>query len=53
MKGIKRSVEKGYLYSTVDFTSILNRKINDIFVEWDFEIDESPIILITEGEIKN
>lgn len=49
LKTIKRSLEKGYLHNTADFEAILNKKIHDIFVDWNFEQDESAIVIITEA----
>lgn len=42
----KRQLEKGLLQQNDDFDSILNADILDIFVDWDFELDNSVITFI-------
>ncbi|QOY36429.1 Na-translocating system protein MpsC family protein [Anaerobacillus isosaccharinicus] len=49
LKVIKRSLEKGYLHNSTNFEAILDKKVHDIFVDWDFELDESTIVIITEA----
>jgi uncharacterized protein YbcI len=42
----KRPLEKGILRQNDDYDEILNADILDIFVDWDFEKDNSIITLI-------
>jgi uncharacterized protein YbcI len=42
----KRNLEKRLLHSSSNFESILQTKVNDIFVDWDFFRDKSVIVLI-------
>lgn len=42
----KRNLEKRLLHNSNHFESILNTKVNDIFVDWDFGLDKSAIVLI-------
>ncbi|MEH7157687.1 Na-translocating system protein MpsC family protein [Neobacillus drentensis] len=42
----KRNLEKRLLHSSGNFESILNTKVSDIFVDWDFYRDRSIIVLI-------
>lgn len=42
----KRNLEKRLLHNSGNFESILNTKVNDIFVDWDFYRDKSVIVLI-------
>ncbi|QDP39321.1 Na-translocating system protein MpsC family protein [Radiobacillus deserti] len=43
----KRNLEKKYLHSNSHFERILKRKIMDVFVDWNFELDKSIIVIIT------
>jgi uncharacterized protein YbcI len=47
LKLAKRTLEKGLLHNNNHFEGILNTRVIDIFVDWDFELDKSVIILIT------
>ena len=47
LKLAKRTLEKGLLHNNNHFESILNRKVLDIFVDWDFDLDKSVIVFIT------
>ncbi|WP_338470914.1 Na-translocating system protein MpsC family protein [Niallia sp. XMNu-256] len=40
----KRAVEKELLHNNNHFEEILNSKVVDIFVDWDFDLDKSVII---------
>lgn len=42
----KRNLEKSLLHTTNRFEAILNTKVIDIFVDWDFNLDKSAIVLI-------
>ncbi|PGY10099.1 DUF2294 domain-containing protein [Bacillus sp. AFS031507] len=42
----KRNLEKRLLHSSSNFESILQTKVNDVFVDWDFYRDKSVIVLI-------
>ncbi|MBV7506028.1 DUF2294 domain-containing protein [Bacillus sp. sid0103] len=42
----KRNLEKRLLHGSGNFESILQTKVNDIFVDWDFNRDKSVIVLI-------
>ena len=42
----KRQLECGMLSKSTHFTSILNAKIQDVFVSWNFELDNSVITFI-------
>lgn len=44
----KRELEKGYLHKNSHFEEIMQTKINEIFVDWDFDLDKSVIVIITE-----
>ena len=48
----KRNLEKGLLHNTSRFESILNCKVSDIFVDWDFNLDKSAIVLILNPTTK-
>jgi uncharacterized protein YbcI len=43
----KRKLEKTMLHNNNHFESILNTKVIDIFVDWDFDLDKSVIVFIT------
>ena len=45
LKLTKRRLEKGLLHNN-QFESILNTKVEDIFVDWDFNLDKSYITII-------
>jgi uncharacterized protein YbcI len=49
LKLAKRTLEKGLLHNNNHFEGILNTRVIDIFVDWDFELDKSVIILITNS----
>jgi uncharacterized protein YbcI len=42
----KRNLEKKLLHNNNHFDSILNTKVIDIFVDWDFKLDRSAIVFI-------
>ncbi|WP_026575442.1 Na-translocating system protein MpsC family protein [Bacillus sp. UNC438CL73TsuS30] len=42
----KRNLEKRLLHNSNHFETILKTKVNDIFVDWDFNLDKSAIVLI-------
>jgi len=42
----KRNLEKRLLHNSNNFEAILQTKVNDIFVDWDFNLDKSAIALI-------
>jgi uncharacterized protein YbcI len=46
LKLAKRTLEKGLLHNNNHFEGILNTKVIDIFVDWDFDLDKSVIVLI-------
>jgi uncharacterized protein YbcI len=43
----KRALEKGLLHNNNYFKSVLDSKVVDIFVDWDFDLDKSVITIIT------
>lgn len=47
LKLAKRTLEKGLLHNNNHFEGILNTQIVDIFVDWDFDLDKSVIVLVT------
>ncbi|OLS40653.1 Na-translocating system protein MpsC family protein [Bacillus sp. MRMR6] len=47
LKLAKRVLEKGLLHNNNHFERILNMKVLDIFVDWDFDLDKSVIVYIT------
>lgn len=47
LKLAKRSLEKRYLHNNNHFQRILNTKIIDVFVDWDFQLDKSVFVFIT------
>jgi uncharacterized protein YbcI len=46
LKLAKRTLEKGLLHNNNHFEGILNTKIIDIFVDWDFDLDKSVIVFV-------
>jgi uncharacterized protein YbcI len=44
LKLAKRNLEKSLLHNNNHFESIFGCKVNDIFVDWDFELDKSLIV---------
>jgi len=42
----KRNLEKRLLHNSSHFEGILQTKVDDIFVDWDFQLDKSAIALI-------
>jgi uncharacterized protein YbcI len=47
LKLAKRTLEKGLLHNNNHFEGILNTRVIDIFVDWDFDLDKSVIVLVT------
>jgi uncharacterized protein YbcI len=47
LKLAKRTLEKGLLHNNNHFEGILDAKVIDIFVDWDFDLDKSVIVLVT------
>lgn len=45
LKLAKRNLEKGHLHNNNRLEPILNARINDIFVDWDVQLDKSVIVL--------
>ncbi|WP_180955192.1 Na-translocating system protein MpsC family protein [Peribacillus deserti] len=45
LKTTKRILEKKFLHN-FDFESVIDRKITDIFVDWDFDLDKSVIVFM-------
>jgi uncharacterized protein YbcI len=46
LKLAKRNLEKRLLHNKRNFEEILQSKVVDIFVDWDFQLDKSAIVLI-------
>ncbi|MDQ0970863.1 uncharacterized protein YbcI [Neobacillus niacini] len=46
LKLAKRSLEKGLLHNNNHFEAILDTKVIDIFVDWDFDLDKSVIVFV-------
>ncbi|MGO4372323.1 hypothetical protein AB4Z21_16440, partial [Paenibacillus sp. MCAF20] len=44
LKLAKRNLEKRHLHNSIRLEPMLNRKINDVFVDWDFHLDKSVIV---------
>lgn len=44
----KHNLEKGYLHNNPRFEAILGTEVTDIFVNWDFALDKSVIVIIYE-----
>ena len=44
LKLAKRTLEKGLLHNNNHFEAILNTRVVDIFVDWDFDLDKSVIV---------
>ncbi|MBY0148251.1 DUF2294 domain-containing protein [Neobacillus niacini] len=47
LKLAKRTLEKGLLHNNNHFEGILDTTVIDIFVDWDFDLDKSVIVLVT------
>jgi uncharacterized protein YbcI len=47
LKLAKRVLEKKLLHNNNHFESIFNMKVVDVFVDWDFDLDKSVIVFIT------
>jgi len=47
LKLAKRTLEKGLLHNNNHFEGILETNVIDIFVDWDFDLDKSVIVLVT------
>lgn len=50
LKEVKRNLEKNSLYNNAGFEQILNRPILDVFVDWNYELDKSIIVLVTSSK---
>lgn len=46
LRRVKRSLEKSYLHNNGRFEEILGHRVIDSFVDWDFDLDQSVILLI-------
>ncbi|WP_235848313.1 Na-translocating system protein MpsC family protein [Litchfieldia alkalitelluris] len=46
LKRVKRNLEKSYLHNNSHFETVLNKQIIDSFVDWDFNLDKSVILLL-------
>lgn len=46
LKSVKKDLEKNYLHNNVDLERILGKTVVDSFVDWDFVLDKSLIILV-------
>lgn len=46
VKSIKREMEKNYLHNSVNYERILGSKVIDGFIDWDFNLDKSVIVII-------
>ena len=44
LKIAKRSLEKGLLHNNNHFENILNTRVDDISVDWEFDLDKSIIV---------
>ncbi|MFE8701485.1 Na-translocating system protein MpsC family protein [Cytobacillus sp. FJAT-54145] len=51
LKLAKRNLEKRLLHNNDHFEKILNTKIKDIFVDWDFTLDKSVITFILSPKL--
>ncbi len=50
LKSVKRKMEKGYLHNNSSFESILNKRVVDCFVDWNFNSDRSVILLVMKAK---
>ncbi|KPV43409.1 Na-translocating system protein MpsC family protein [Alicyclobacillus ferrooxydans] len=46
LKYTKRNLEQRFLHNNSHFEVILDRKVVDLFVDWDFEFDKSVILFV-------
>ncbi|MRG86886.1 DUF2294 family protein [Salinibacillus xinjiangensis] len=49
----KRKLEKRVLHNNIYFQRILQTKVMDIFVDWDFDLDKGVILFILSENIKS
>lgn len=47
LKRAKRNLEKSFLHNNSSLDSILNKSVQDSFVDWNFTLDKSVTLLIT------
>lgn len=50
LKGVKRNLEKSLLHNNSSFDYILKKNVLDCFVDWNFEIDKSVILMVLSGK---
>lgn len=48
LKLAKNKLEKTYLHNNTHYESLLNKKVVDIFIDWNFESDKSVIVFIMD-----
>lgn len=48
LKGVKRNLEKSYLHHNSWTEAMFNRRVHDAFVDWNFDLDKSVILLVTQ-----
>jgi len=46
LRSVKLRLEKSYLHNNSNFDNILENRVIDVFVDWDFDLDKSVILLI-------
>lgn len=51
LKAVKRNLGKSYLHNNGHFESILRKRVIDIFVDWDFDLDKSIITFILNPKL--
>ncbi|MFC7678724.1 Na-translocating system protein MpsC family protein [Paenibacillus sp. GCM10028914] len=47
LKEVKRNLDKNLLCNCEGFELILNRPVLDVFVDWNYELDKSIIVIVT------
>jgi uncharacterized protein YbcI len=47
LKGIKRNLEKSHFHQD-SFEAVLNRRVVDCFVDWNYDLDKSVVLLILD-----
>lgn len=47
LKQVKRILEKSYLHNNNRFEAALGKHVADVFVDWNFDLDKSVILIVT------
>ncbi|TLS54352.1 DUF2294 family protein [Paenibacillus antri] len=51
LRQVKRVLEKSYMHNNTHLESILQKKIIDSFVDWDFDLDKSLIVFVLNPKL--